>query len=122
MKLLLILLVLISNSTLASFTPLSGTFSNAARGMDSISFNLIITVNEQGQQVSLQCLSDGNAGFWHIQSSPKAKTNIALISVNELYCPATEVEISLDYEEAHLKYNGIKVSLNRGPIYVPVKD
>jgi ABC-type transport system involved in cytochrome bd biosynthesis fused ATPase/permease subunit len=36
MKLFLILLVLISNTTLASFTPLSGTFSNAARGINTI--------------------------------------------------------------------------------------
>jgi hypothetical protein len=122
MKLFLILLVLISNTTLASFTPLSGTFSNAARGINTISFNLIVTVNEQGQQVSLQCLSDGNAGFWHNQTSPKARTNISLTSVNELFCPASEVEISLDYEEAYLKYNGIRVGLNRGPIYVPIED
>jgi hypothetical protein len=122
MKLLLALFFLLSHTALASFTPLSGTFSNAGRDVNTISFNLIVTTNEQGQQVSLQCLSGGNAGFWHSEVFAKARTNIALKSIKELNCPFSEVKINLDYEEAYLKYNDVRVNLNRGSIYVPIKD
>jgi len=120
MRIILNIFLLASINAYASFTPLSGTFSNANNKNYNLSFNLIVTSNSSGQQVSLQCINNQNASFFHIQHFDKQATNFKLTNIKT--CPFAEVNIQLDYEEAYLIYNKNKVMLVRGNIYVPIKD
>ena len=125
MKKMLILLFLISASAHASETPLSGTFSNASKNYQeymspslSTKINLVVTLNESGQQFFIQCFKDGNPGFGVITefNTPKRTARIKAGT----HCPAKDLRVELDYEEAFVRSGKRWAHLLRGDIYLPI--
>ncbi len=124
---LAILLILISDSSHSSNTPLSGTFSNAGKkhyeyvkpGLDT-KINLIVTTNKNGQQFFIQCFKEEKIGFGVITEFKTPHVQ-AVINAGK-YCPAIKLRIQLDYEEAYVRSGSDWLLLSRGGIYIPIVD
>lgn len=126
-KLALLTLLLAAFSSHASFPPLSGTFSNVLNketGGFTTSMknkiNLVVTINENGQQFFIQCFKGEKAGFGVI-TVVKTPQQITKIKAGP-ECPATEVQIELDYESAAVRTDNGWVYLPRGDIHVPLEE
>lgn len=110
----------------ASETPLSGTFSNVkntqtfgyAASMKN-KINLVVTVGQGGQQFFIQCFMGEKPGFG-VTTVFKTPQREAKIKAGP-ECPAREVAIQLDYEEAFVRIGSGFVYLPRGNIYVPIE-
>ncbi len=126
-KLTLVALLLIAFSSHASNPPLSGTFSNV-QNKDTGGFttsmknkiNLVVTVNQNGQQFFIQCFRGDKAGFGVVTVVKKPQLITKINASRE--CPASEVQIELDYENAAVRTDRGWVYLPRGNIYVPLEQ
>ncbi len=125
--LLTILLLLFANTSGASYTPLSGTYSNVTNkdtgGYTTTmknKINLVVTVNENGQQFFIQCFKAEKAGFG-VATIFKTPQQTAKIKAGP-ECPAADIQIELDYEGAVFRVGNGWGYLPRGDIYVPIED
>lgn len=109
---------------LASASPVSGVFSNVTKGSPAdepeYQFNLIVTVNNSGQQFFLQCFENGTPGFGVSTQLESPKSKATINAGPE--CPANKLQIELDYEEATIRFAKARVILPRGNIHVPIVD
>jgi hypothetical protein len=110
----------------ASDTPLSGTFSNVKNTETSgyasslkSKVNLVVTIGQNGQQFFIQCFKGEKPGFGVVTVLKKPQREATIKAGPE--CPAREVVIQLDYEEAFLRIGNSFVYLPRGNIYVPIE-
>jgi hypothetical protein len=120
--------VVLSSCTLsvwASDTPLSGTFSNVKNTEKSgyaaslkNKINLVVTLDRGGQQFFIQCFKGEKAGFG-VVTVLKTPQRAAKIKAGP-ECPAREVLVELDYEEAFVRAGSGFVYLPRGNIHVPI--
>jgi hypothetical protein len=109
----------------ASDTPLSGTFSNVkntetsgyANSMKS-KINLVVTIASGGQQFFIQCFKGEKAGFGVVTVLKTPQREAKIKAGPE--CPAREVVVQLDYEEAFVRIGSGFVYLPRGDIHVPI--
>ncbi len=120
MRQYLLALVLLATQAGASNPPVSGLFSNASEHALDGTFNLVVVANERGQQFFIQCFKSGKAGFGMLTRLPKPKLN-AIINADSV-CPASKIEVNLDYEEAYVRFGGKHFALPRRGIHVPIVD
>lgn len=113
-------LILVATQAGASNPPVSGVFSNASADALDGTFNLVVVVGERGQQFFIQCFKNGKTGFGTLTQLTKPKLN-AIINADSS-CPASRIEVDLDYEEAYVRFGGKHFSLPRREIYVPIVD
>ena len=118
MKQVLVALLFAATHASASNPPVSGTFSNASKDAASGTYNLVVTATENGQQFFIQCFKDGKAGFGTITQLPKSMVNARIDAGSP--CPASKMDVMLDYEEAYITVNGKNIALPRRGIYVPI--
>jgi len=121
-----IVLLLIASTSRASNTPLSGTYSNVKNkntgGYTTTmknKMNLVVTVNNMGQQFFIQCFNAEKAGFGAITTFKTPQTTVKIKAGPE--CPAAEVQIELDYEGAIFRIGNGWGYLPRGDIHVPIE-
>lgn len=120
MKQFLLALVLVATQASASNPPVSGVFSNASEHALDGTFNLVVVASERGQQFFIQCFKNGKTGFGTLTRMPKPKLN-AIINADST-CPASKIQVTLDYEEAYVRFGGKHFALPRRGIYVPIVD
>ncbi|WP_152553400.1 hypothetical protein [Methylotenera sp. L2L1] len=82
--------------------------------------NLVVTVNDKGQQFFIQCFNTEKPGFGVITTFKQPQTTVKIKAGPE--CPATEIQIELDYEGAVFRIENGWGYLPRGDIYVPIED
>ena len=126
-KITVLALLPVALSSYASDPPVSGTFSNVQNN-DNGGFktslnnkiNLVVTVNEQGQQFFIQCFNGDKAGFGVVTvvKQPRLVTKISAGPE----CPASEVQVELDYDSAAVRTANGWVYLRRASIHVPLED
>lgn len=82
--------------------------------------NLVVTTNEDAQQFFIQCFKTDKAGFGVITvvRPPQRMTKIKAGPE----CPATEVQVELDYESATVRTEGGWIYLPRDNIHVPLEE
>jgi hypothetical protein len=123
----LLALLAVALSSHASNPPVSGTFSNVqntdTQGLKpsiKTKMNLIVTVNEGGQQFFIQCFKGEKAGFGVVTviKQPQLQTKISAGPE----CPASEVEIELDYEGAIIRMANGWAYLPSGSVHVPLEE
>jgi hypothetical protein len=126
-KLIAITLLLIGSSSMASDPPVSGTFSNVqnqdTRGFKTsmkIKINLVVTVNQNGQQFFIQCFDGEKAGFG-VVTVVKQPQRVTKINAGP-ECPASEVQVELDYDDAAVRTEKGWVFLPRSSIHVPLEE
>ena len=125
-QLFLLILLLVTSTSHASDTPLSGTYSNV-KNKDSGGYtttmmhkiNLVVTVNNNGQQFFIQCFNAEKAGFGVITTFNKPQQTAKIKAGPE--CPAAEIQIELDFEGAIFRVGNGWGYLPRGSIYVPIE-
>ena len=123
----LLILLLVTTTSHASDTPLSGTYSNV-QNSDTGGYattlkskiNLVVTVNKNGQQFFIQCFNGGKVGFGVITNLKTPQQTARIKAGSE--CPASEIQIELDYEGANFRIGSGWGYLPRGNIYVPIED
>ncbi|WP_137173757.1 hypothetical protein [Massilia sp. HP4] len=120
MKYLGFLLLLLSPLAHGSFTPVSGTFSNAGGDTAAYGFNLVVTVTGKGQQFFLQCFRDRMPAFGTVTIFRRPKIEAVLNAGRD--CPEKKLRIRLDYEEAYIEVNGQWTPLPRRDIVIPIVD
>lgn len=120
MKRSILALALVSTQAIASSPPVSGTFSNASEDARDRTFNLVVVANERGQEFYVQCFKDGKTGFGTLTRLPRAKLNAVIRADSS--CPASKIEVDLDYEEAYVRVGRERIALPRREIYVPIVD
>jgi hypothetical protein len=120
MKRIFLALALVSTQAIASSPPVSGTFSNASEDARNRTFNLVVVANERGQEFYIQCFKEGKTGFGTLTRLPKAKQT-AMIRADSS-CPASKIEVDLDYEEAYVRIGRERIALPRREIHVPIVD
>ena len=121
------ILLLITSTSRASDTPLSGTYSNV-KNKDTGGYtttmkhkiNLMVTINNSGQQFFIQCFNAEKAGFGVITTFKIPQQTAKIKAGPE--CPAAEIQIELDYEGAIFRVGNDWGYLPRGDIYVPIED
>ena len=121
-----ITLLLVALSSRASDPPLSGTFSNVLN-KDTSGFttsmknkiNLVVTLGRSGQQFFIQCFEGDKAGLGVVTVLKKPQ-RVAKIKAGP-ECPAQEVQVELDYEDAAVRTASGWVYLPRGNIHVPIE-
>ena len=125
MKLIAFFILLFSSFTTASTTPLSGKFSNVKNsftgGMNPTlrdKVNLIVTVNDEGQQFFIQCMKNNQLGFG-VSSIINPPTRVVTIKAGP-ECPEQDLVIELDYNEAIIRTDNGWLYLPRSDIHVPV--
>ncbi|WP_370978280.1 hypothetical protein [Agaribacterium sp. ZY112] len=127
-------LPLMPTAALASMTPISGSFSNTEKVLEKHSglkehlhsktaqrINLLVTVNDEGQQFFIQCFRGGKAGFGVITNFKDRKISREEINAGP-ECPASKLRVLLDYEEAIISFGNDSLILMRGAIDVPIED
>ncbi|WP_296508729.1 hypothetical protein [Rhodoferax sp.] len=109
----------------ASDTPLSGTFSNVKNTEMSgytasmkNKINLVVTIGQGGQQFFIQCFEGEKAGLGVVTLLKTPQREAKVKAGPE--CPARNVVIQLDYEEAFVRIGSGFVYLPRGSIHVPI--
>ncbi|MDR2213086.1 MAG: hypothetical protein LBE21_05615 [Pseudomonadales bacterium] len=123
--------LLLCSLSMASDTPISGTFSNIniepseeRLSLPHNSFkstvNLVVTVNESGQQFFIQCFDGQQLGFGVVTIFENPRVNAVIKASPE--CPATEIQVELDYDSANIRTSEGWAELPRGGIYVPIVD
>jgi len=119
--------LLIASTSYASDTPLSGTYSNVknkdAGGYTTTiktKINVVVTVNNNGQQFFIQCFNAEKAGFGVITTFKIPQRTAKIKAGTE--CPAAEIQIELDYEGATFRMESGWGYLPRGDIYVPIEN
>jgi hypothetical protein len=124
-RLALFVMLVLAVTSYASFAPLSGTFSNVKNtstgGFTTTmknKINLVVTINNNGQQFFIQCFQEDMPGFG-VVTVLKIPKQIAKINAGP-ECPASEVQVELDYESANIRTKSGWVYLPRGEIYVPL--
>jgi hypothetical protein len=126
-KIALLAVLSVALSSHASNPPVSGTFSNVqiadTHGLKpsiKTKMNLIVTVNQDGQQFFIQCFKGDKAGFGVVTviKQPQLKTKISVGPE----CPASEVEIELDYTGAIVRMASGWAYLPSGSIHVPLEE
>lgn len=120
MKQVLVALLFVATQACASNPPISGTFSNASKDAASGTYNLVVTATENGQQFFIQCFKDGKAGFGKLTQLSKPVINARIDAGSP--CPASKMDVMLDYEEAYIIVKGKNIALPRRAIYVPIID
>jgi len=119
-KYLGLLLLLLSSLAHGSYTPVSGTFSNAGGDTVRDRFNLVVTVTGEGQQFFLQCFRDVTPAFGTITSFRRPQIEAVVNAGKD--CPGKKLRIRLDYEEAYIEVSGQWVPLPRKDIVIPIVD
>ncbi|HEY3487334.1 MAG TPA: hypothetical protein VGL10_04660 [Gammaproteobacteria bacterium] len=125
-KLIYLTFLPVALSAYASNPPLSGTFSNV-QNSDTGGFktsmknkiNLVVTINQDGQQFFIQCFKEDKAGFG-VTTLIKTPRLIAKINAGP-ECPASEVQVELGYENAAVRTDSGWIYLPRGNIHVPLE-
>ena len=126
MKKLILIFLVLPVLSFASTPPASGTFSNVKNSFVlgeptlKTKMNLIVTTNKNGQQFIIQCFKGRIPGFSAITNYPTASYTVVIQAGEN--CPAKEAEVTLDYEEAIVRFGSGWVYLPRGNIYVPAQD
>jgi hypothetical protein len=126
-NILLLVLALASLCAYASDPPVSGTFSNVQNSDTGgfktslkIKVNLVVTVNAEGQQFFIQCFKGDEPGFGVVTVVKQPQRTAKIKAGPE--CPAREVQVELDYENAAVRAASGWVYLPRASIHVPLVD